>query len=341
MPTIKNIADFITRIPKAELHIHLEGSIEPEMMFYLADRNKIRLQWAAPDALRKDYNFNNLQSFLEVYYSGCNVLVTSEDFYAITKAYLERAVRDGVLRTEVFFGPQSFTEKGIVIDEIMQGILYAIKEIEKLHKISVGLLISAQRHRTEAAAVDLVKAVEPWYENIAGFGLGGAEIGNPPSKFINYFEECRKCGFKTTIHAGEEGPVNYVEEAAYLLKVDRIDHGNTAIESPKLIDHLAVNKIPLTLCPVSNLKLKSIETIKQSPLKEMLDAGLIVTVNSDDPSYFNSYIADAWICCVQELNLTIEQIITLSKNSFSAAFISENDKNYYHTMIDEFVEGYY
>lgn len=263
--------NFIRGLPKTELHMHLEGSFEPElMMLKLASRNGIQLRWKSAGDLRKAYEFSNLQSFLDLYYEGCGVLQTEQDFYDLARAYFGRARADGVIRAEVFFGPQSFTSKGVPIETIIGGLLAAMDDVTKEDDISVGLIITAQRHRTEADALQLLDQIRPWSERIVAMGMGGAEVGNPPSKFVHYFRACRKAGFRITAHAGEEGPASYVREAVELLGVDRIDHGVSCLDDPNLVRKIADLRIPLTVCPISNLRLKGVPSLKAHPLKRLM-----------------------------------------------------------------------
>ena len=341
MYTQEIINDFITGIPKAELHMHLEGSIEPEMMFKLAERNKIKLRWESPDALREAYRFTNLQSFLDLLFEGCNVLRTEQDFYDITEAYLNRVTLDGVRHAEVFIGPQSFLQNGVPINVIMNGALRALKDAEKTTGITTGFIVSAHRHRTEAAAFELLELIMPWQHQLAGLGMGGAEVGNPPSKFREYFKECRERGFNLTIHAGEEGPAQYVHEAINLLGVDRIDHGNAAIHDPELLQQLSNQQIALTMCPVSNLLLNVVTDLSEHPLRIMLQKNIPVTINSDDPSYFNAYVAENWIQSQKKLALTLEELIQLAKNSFQGSFLPLPRKAQYITEIENFCQDFF
>ncbi|MDN5289448.1 MAG: add [Mucilaginibacter sp.] len=336
MYTQEIINDFIIRIPKAELHMHLEGSIEPKMMFKLAERNKIKLRWESPEALREAYHFNNLQSFLDLLFEGCNVLRTEQDFYDVTEAYLNRVKLDGVRHAEAFIGPQSFLQNGVPIDVVMNGVIQALKDAEKTTGITTGFLISAHRHRTEAAAFELLELIMPWRDQLVGLGMGGAEVGNPPSKFQQYFKECHARGFNLTIHAGEEGPTEYVREAINLLGVDRIDHGNTAMRDPELLQQLSDKQIALTMCPVSNLLLNVITDLSEHPLRIMLQKNIPVTINSDDPSYFNAYVAENWIQSQMKLSLTFEEMIQLAKNSFQGSFLPLPRKAQYITEIENF-----
>jgi adenosine deaminase len=316
-----DIDDFIRGLPKTDLHMHLEGSIEPELMLRLAERNGIALRWNNPGEMRAAYQFKDLQSFLDLYFEGCRVLVHERDFYDVTRAYLHRATADGVVHAELFIGPQSFTERGTPIAALMNGVLAAIDDAARDSGISAGLLISAHRHRSEAEALDVLRSIQPWSERIAGIGMGGAEIGNPPSKFVNYFRAARDAGFRTTIHAGEEGPAAYVREAVELLNVDRIDHGIACAGDPDLVAELVRKAIPLTVCPLSNLRLNVVPSLEVHPLKQLLDAGVKVTVNSDDPPYFGGYVTENLIACHHALGLTLADIATLARNGFSAAFL--------------------
>ncbi len=317
-----DLATFIRGLPKTDLHMHIEGSIEPEMMFALAERNGIALNWNSPEALRSAYEFSDLKSFLDLYFEGCRVLVTERDFYDVTMAYLRRAVRDGVVRAELFLGPQSFTDRGVPIASILEGIFGAISDARRDVGISSGLMVSAHRHRSEAEAIELLDQVMPWAEQILAIGMGGAEVGNPPSKFVGFFRECRNRGFRTTIHAGEEGPASYVREALDLLQVDRIDHGNACLSDASLTREIADRRIALTVCPLSNLRLKLVPQLESHPLPSMLDANLLVTINSDDPPYFGGYVSENLIACHNALGLDREAIVGLVRNGFEAAFIT-------------------
>lgn len=332
---------FIMEIPKAELHVHLEGCIEAELMFDLAVRNGLELRWNSPEELRAAYRFTNLQAFLDLYYAGCRVLVHERDFYDVTRAYLIRARADGVVRAEVFIGPQSFTERGVDVATVMNGVLAAMEDARREHGISAGLLVSAQRHRSEAEALQLLESVMPWSDRIVGFGLGGAEVGNPPSRFASFFRTCRERGFRVTAHAGEEGPASYVREAVDLLRVDRIDHGNACMNDPALVQDLVDRAIPLTVCPLSNVKLKVVSSLESHPLRAMLDAGLRVTVNSDDPAYFGGTVAENLIRCHHSLGLSKDDVATLARNSFSAAFVSREEAARGISLVDAYCrEGF-
>ncbi|VTU40231.1 Adenine deaminase [Variovorax sp. PBS-H4] len=332
-----HLAEFIRQLPKAELHMHLEGSIEPEVMLALAERNGIKLRWETADALRRAYDFSSLQDFLNLYFEGCRVLVQQQDFYDITRAYLRKCAADQVLHAEMFIGPQSFTERGVTLQSLMDGVLGAMDDAHREDGIGSGLLISAHRHRTETEALALLDSIMPWQDRVAGIGMGGPEVGNPPSKFVSFFAECKRRGFKTSIHAGEEGPAAYVREAIELLNVDRVDHGNAALNDPSLVELLRQRQIPLTVCPLSNLRLKGVRSLELHPLRRMLEKGLFVTVNSDDPPYFGGYVNENLIEVQRCLGLSREDILTLAKNSFRAAFIDETAKSRFVASIDDYV----
>lgn len=328
---------FIRFMPKAELHMHLEGSIEAELLLELATRNGLRPRWETPEALRSAYQFRNLQAFLDLYYEGCRVLAQERDFYDITRAYLRRAHADTVVRAELFLGPQSFIERGIAIETVMNGVLSAMRDATRDDGISVGLLVSAQRHRSEADALQLLDSVMPWAEQIAGFGLGGAEVGNPASRFARYFRSCRERGFRISVHAGEEGPASYVREAIDLLQTDRIDHGVACMDDPALVHDLADRQTPLTVCPLSNLRLNVVQSLAAHPLRAMLEAGLNVTMNSDDPAYFGGYVNDNFIQCRDALALSDHQIVALARNSLTACFLPSAEIAQHVAQLDAYI----
>jgi adenosine deaminase len=330
---------FIRGLPKTDLHMHLEGSLEPELMFELATRNDVALQWKSADEVRSAYEFANLQAFLDLYYAGCRVLQTERDFYDLTHAYVERAIRDGVIRAEVFMGPQSFTSIGVPIAPVLDGVLAALDEANRGQAISVGLIVTAQRHRTEADAFGLLEEITPWRDRILGIGMGGAEVGNPPSKFTRFFHACQQAGFHTTIHAGEEGPAAYIREAIEVLGVQRIDHGVACLQDPELVRTLAESRMPLTVCPLSNVKLKVVPDIESHPLRRLMGSGLQVTINSDDPAYFGGYAVENLVACERGLGLSREEIVELVRNGFTAAFLSEADRAAALARLDAYVAG--
>ncbi|SIR56729.1 adenosine deaminase [Pseudacidovorax sp. RU35E] len=330
-------AQFIAGLPKAELHMHIEGSIEPALMLALARRNGVAIRWQTEAELRDAYRFTRLQDFLDLYYDGCRVLLQVADFHEVTRDYLRRAHADGVRHAEMFLGPQGHTTRGVPLAVVMQGVLSAMEAAEAEDGITSGLILVAQRHRSEEEAMALLAEAEPWYGRVLGFGLGGAELGHPPSKFERFFARCRERGFKVTAHAGEEGPAAYVREAVELLQVDRLDHGNACLEDPALVQELARRRIPLTVCPLSNLKLQVVTDMAAHPLKKLMDAGLCVTVNSDDPSYFGGYVNDNYLACQQALGLTQAELAQLARQSFEAAFMPEAQRAQALAAIDAWV----
>lgn len=330
---------FIRGLPKAELHMHLEGCIEPETMFTLAERNGVELPWPSPQALARRYDFDNLQGFLDLYFQGCRVLRTGLDFFDVTTDYLKRAHRDGVIHAEIFLGPQSFTEQGTPLEDIVSSIEAAYANAGLGFGITGGLIVSTHRHRSEADAFALLDSLMPFQGRILGIGMGGAELPHPPSKFMRYFEECRRRGFRTCIHAGEEGPADYVRQAFEDLRVDRIDHGIACMDDPDLVARLAAARVPLTVCPVSNVKLKVTERLEDHPLRRMLAAGLNVSVHSDDPPYFGAYAADVLIQSQQALGLTHDEVVTLARNSLESAFVSAEQIGGYVARLERYVKG--
>ena len=314
------------RLPKAELHLHIEGTLEPEMAFRLAERNRVRLPYPNVEVLRAAYAFNNLQEFLNVYYSGMSVLRTEMDFYDLTWAYLQRAHRDNVVHAEIFFDPQAHLERGIPLEVQLGGIRHALEKGQAQLGISAKLILSFLRHLSEDNAFKTLEMATPFLNQVDGFGLDSSELGNPPEKFARVFAECRKRGFRTTVHAGEEGPPAYVYQALDLLHVDRIDHGNQSLEDATLVQRLADEGTPLTVCPLSNLKLCVVKSMDQHPILTMLDKGLRATVNSDDPAYFGGYINDNYRALIEHLPVTRNHLYQLIRNAFEAAWISDEEK---------------
>lgn len=328
--------EYIASIPKAELHLHIEGTLEPELMFKLAQRNGIKLAYNSVDEIRQAYNFGNLQDFLDIYYAGASVLQKEEDFYDLTWAYLEKARSQNVLHAEIMFDPQTHTERGIPFSTVIEGIHAAMTDAEKKLGISSVLILSYLRHLSEEEAFETLHSALPYKDWITAVGLDSSEVGNPPSKFKNVFKESKEAGFKLTAHAGEEGPPEYVWEALDLLNVERIDHGNRSLEDEKLTSRIAGEQIPLTVCPLSNLQLKVVKDLKEHPLKTMISKGLFVTVNSDDPAYFGGYVNDNFLQISDALNLTKEDIFLLAQNSFKASFLDEDRKNELLKKTEEF-----
>jgi adenosine deaminase len=321
-----NLAQLIRRIPKAELHLHIEGTLEPELMMKLARRNRIALPYANIDEIRAAYEFSNLQSFLDIYYAGARVLQTEQDFHDLTFAYLERAARDNVRHVEIFFDPQTHTERNISISTVIDGICSALEDGEADLGISFRLIMCFLRHLSAEDAMATLEAALPFADRIAAVGLDSSEVGHPPSKFTAVFDRARSEGFLTVAHAGEEGPPAYIVEALDLLKVRRIDHGVRCLEDPKLVARLAKEQIPLTVCPLSNVKLRVFDKLEQHNLKRLLDAGLCVTVNSDDPAYFGGYIGENFRRCHDALHLDANDLHVLARNAFTASFLSDADK---------------
>lgn len=313
---------FIAGLPKAELHMHIEGSIEPGLFIELARRNGVAIPWKTEEELRAAYRFKDLQAFLDLYYDGCRVLVHKQDFHDVTRAYLARAHADRVLHAELFLGPQGHTSRGVALATVLDGVLAAMDAAEREDGITSGLILVAQRHRSEAEALELLDAAMPWRDRLLGFGLGGAEVGHPPAKFAEFFRRCRERGFHVVAHAGEEGPAAYVRESVDVLQVERIDHGNASIDDPDLLRLLADRQIPLTMCPLSNLKLNVVTSIEAHPLRELMSHGLRVTVNSDDPSYFGGYVNDNYLACQAAFGLTRGELVALARNSVLASFMS-------------------
>ena len=332
-----SIHNFIEGIPKAELHLHIEGTFEPDLMFEIARRNNISINYKSVDELKKAYNFNNLQEFLDIYYAGASVLIYEQDFYDLTWAYLTKVHEQNLVHTEIFFDPQTHTDRGISFDTVIQGIHSALEDAKEKLGISSQLIMCFLRHLDEVAAFDTLEQALPYKEWIAGVGLDSSEMGHPPSKFENVFSKALDEGFITVAHAGEEGPAAYVWEAINLLKISRIDHGNRSLEDDQLIKHIAEKQIPLTVCPLSNLALKVVEDLKDHPLLQLMEAGLMVTINSDDPAYFGGYMNENYIQIAAALNLSKKQIAELAKNSFKASFLSDVEKE---KLINQ-VEDYY
>lgn len=328
---------FIAAVPKAELHLHIEGSLEPEMMFALARRNGVQLPYDSVEEVSAAYQFNNLQEFLDLYYLGMQALVEEQDFYELTTAYLERVHQDNVRHVEIFFDPQGHTERGIPFDRVISGILRALGDGQQRFGISSRLIMCFLRHLTEDAAFATLAEAEPWLERIDGVGLDSSEVGHPPEKFARVFAKCRDLGLKLVAHAGEEGPPEYVWQALDTLHIDRIDHGNRALEDELLVNRIVTDGYTLTGCPLSNLKLCVIDEIGKSPVKMMLDRGIKVTVNSDDPSYFGGYINDNYNAVANALDLTIEEIVTLAANSFEGSFLGADDIAERKAEIDRFL----
>lgn len=329
-------AAFIAGLPKAELHLHIEGSLEPELMFELAQRNNVAIPFASVDEVRAAYAFSNLQDFLDIYYQGMSVLRTEEDFYDLTAAYLARAHADAVRHVEIFFDPQGHTERGIAFATVIAGITRALDDARARYGMTSKLIMCFLRHLSEADAEKTLDEALSYLDRIDGVGLDSSEVGHPPAKFERVFARARALGLKLVAHAGEEGPPAYVHEALDLLKVDRIDHGNRSLEDPALVARLAAEGMTLTVCPLSNLKLCVVSDIAAHPLRTMLAAGLHATVNSDDPSYFGGYVNANYHAVADALDLSKDELLTLARNSFAGSFLGDADKAKHLAAIDAY-----
>ena len=318
-----DLAAFVGVLPKAELHVHIEGTLEPELAFAIAERNGSTLPYASVDELRAAYRFANLQEFLDVYYACAGVLFESRDFYDLTWAYLLRARADNVRHAEIFFDPQTHTARGVAFETVVDGICQALDDARDKLGLTSRLILCFLRHLDEAGAFETLEAAMPRRDRIIGVGLDSGERGNPPSKFARVFRRAREAGFVAVAHAGEEGPAEYVREALDVLEVVRIDHGNRALDDPALVDELVRRRIPLTVCPLSNLKLCVVDDMTSHPLKRMLDLGLFVTVNSDDPAYFGGYVNDNYVAVAEALGLGKDDLARLARNSIEAALLDD------------------
>ena len=329
-------------IPKAELHIHIEGSLEPELIFELARRNDVRLPYPSVEALRGAYAFTNLQSFLDIYYAGASVLLHEQDFYDMGRAYLARAALDHVVHTEIFFDPQTHTARGVPIETVINGLHRACEDARTTHGISASLILCFLRHLSEEEAFATLEQALPLQDKFIGVGLDSSEVGHPPEKFARVFARCRELGLRLVAHAGEEGRPAYIWSALDVLKVERIDHGVQALQDEALARRLAQERIPLTVCPLSNQKLRVFPDLKDHNLRQLLDAGLCATVNSDDSAYFGGYINDNFTQVFAATGLTARHAYQLASNSFEASFASEADKHHWQHQLkeafDRFVE---
>src|SRR4051812_2267944 len=320
------LAQFVRGLPKAELHLHIEGSLEPQLMFGLARKHGIKLKYASVDEVRRAYQFTDLQSFLDIYYEGASVLCEAEDFHALTAAYLKKAHADGVVHAEVFCDPQTHTARGVPMQAVLEGIAAALEEGETTLGVSSRLIVCFLRHLPEEDAIAMLRQALRYRSLFHGVGLDSSEKGHPPSKFKRAFELARAESLMPFAHAGEEGPPEYIEEALDLLKVVRIDHGIRCEEKPALVERLRAHGVPLTVCPLSNVKLKVFQRLEQHNLKRLLDAGLCVTVNYDDPAYFGGYVLDNYLACAAALRLTRAELARLCANSISASLLPSSRK---------------
>jgi len=326
--------ELIKKLPKAELHLHIEGSLEPELMFRLAKKNSVEIPYDSVEDVRAAYNFNNLQSFLDIYYSGANVLLTKDDFYDLTWEYILRCVEDNVIHTEIFFDPQTHTERGVPFEAVITGIKEALADAKAKYGITSCIIMCFLRHLSQEEAFETLEQALGYKEDIIGVGLDSSELGNPPSKFKEVFQKAKEEGFKLVAHAGEEADFSYIYEALDLLNINRIDHGVQSIKSPELMQRLKDEQMPLTVCPNSNIELKVFEAYKEHNIKELLDYGLNISVNSDDPAYFKGYVNQNFINLYENLPITEDDVITLVKNSFKSAFINDELKEAYLARVD-------
>ncbi len=331
-----DIEELIRQIPKAELHLHIEGTLEPELMFSLARRNGVPLRFTSVEALREAYNFHNLQSFLDIYYEGAAVLLHEEDFYDLARAYLDRVAMENVRHVEIFFDPQTHTDRGVPFEKVIKGLHRALKDAEYWWGMSSRLILCFLRHLSEEAAMKTLEQALPYKQWITAVGLDSSEVGHPPAKFKTVFDRARNEGLLTVAHAGEEGPPQYIWEALDLLKVRRIDHGVRCIEDSALVERLVREQVPLTVCPLSNVKLRVFNALEQHNLKTLLHRGLRVTINSDDPAYFGGYLTTNFLATQRALNLSAAEVLQLAKNSFEASFLPPGEKQKHLAALAEF-----
>jgi adenosine deaminase len=330
---------FVAKLPKAELHVHIEGTLEPELMFALAARNKVALPFRSVDDARRAYRFDNLQGFLDLYYQGMSVLRAEEDFYDLTIAYLQKADAQGVVHAEIFFDPQAHIARGVPFAVVVNGIKRALSDTYARLGLSTRLIACFLRHLDEADALDVFKQVLRYADWIVGVGLDSSEVGHPPTKFKRVFDRARAEGFRLVAHAGEEGPADYVREALDVLRVDRIDHGNRSLDDANLVSRLARDRIPLTVCPLSNVKLGVVKDITRHPIAAMIEKGLVVTINSDDPAYFGGYINENFLAIRNGLNLSREIAADLARNSILSSFLSDAGKNRLLNRLQAYVQA--
>ena len=329
--------DFIADLPKAELHLHIEGSLEPELMFALAERNAVAIPYASVEEVRAAYQFSRLQDFLDIYYAGAAVLQTAQDFHDLAAAYFDRAAADGVVHAEIMFDPQTHTARGVAFDTVITGLLSAMAEAEAKHGMTTKLIMSFLRHLDEADAFETLELARPWLDRIAAVGLDSSELGHPPEKFARVFAAARALGLKAVAHAGEEGPPDYVYQALDLLEIDRLDHGNRSLEDPVLVARLARSAMTLTVCPLSNLKLCVVGDMAAHPIDRMLREGLRATINSDDPAYFGGYVADNYRAIEAARGLTRADLVTLARNSVLGSFLPDKAIAAHLAALDAYV----
>jgi adenosine deaminase len=333
--------DLLRRLPKAELHLHIEGTLEPELAFLLAERNGVALPYGSVEELRAAYDFQDLQSFLDVYYAAAAGLRTEQDFRDLTLAYLDRAAADGVRRAELFFDPQTHTERGVAMGTIVDGLTAGLEDGRAEHGISGGLILCFLRHLPPDEAMATYQEALPFRDHLLGVGLDSGEVGNPPSRFAEVFDRARGDGLHVVAHAGEEGPPSYVWEALDLLRAERIDHGVRSLEDPDLVSRLATDRVPLTVCPLSNVALRVVDRLEDHRLGDLLSAGIRVTINSDDPAYFGGYVGDNYVRTQQALGLTWEQMVTIARTSLEASFVDEDERARLLHELDTFVDDHH
>ncbi|HEX8527723.1 adenosine deaminase [Allosphingosinicella sp.] len=332
-----DLDSFIAGLPKAELHMHIEGSLEPEQMFELARRNKVSIPFASVEEIRAAYSFSRLQDFLDIYYQGADVLRTEEDFRDLALAYFDRAAADKVVHSEIFFDPQTHTARGIPFGTVADGLLAGMTEAEAKHGLTSKLILCLLRHLDEEDAFATLRQAEPWLDRIEAVGLDSSELGHPPEKFARVFAAAGERGLKRVAHAGEEGPPDYVRQALDILRIDRLDHGNRSLEDPALVERLAHEKMTLTVCPLSNLKLCVVASMDEHPIDRMLAEGLRVTINSDDPAYFGGYVNDNYRAAAHARNLGRAELATLARNSFLGSFLGEPEIADHLHKVDAYV----
>eukprot|EP00980_Cylindrotheca_fusiformis_P021747 scaffold8569_cov139-Cylindrotheca_fusiformis.AAC.17 len=340
----RDMESFIDSIPKVELHLHIEGTLEPELVFELARRNKINLPHASEEELRNAYQFENLEDFLSLYYQACDVLVTQQDFYDMTMAYVKRAHQDNLVHAEIFVDPQSHTSRGVAFETVLDGMISALQDAQRDLGVTHCIIVSVLRHLdADSGMIMLDETLQYMKKNpdapILGLGLDSGELGNPPSKFVDVFEKARSSGLKIVAHAGEEGPPSYIHEALDLLQVDRIDHGVRCLEDPELVERLVKTKMPLTVCPNSNIKLCVFETMEDHNLKELLEKNLCASIHSDDPAYFGGYIGDNYKRVVKSLGMSKDEVIVLARNAIEACFLPSADKEALHKKLENAIQS--
>jgi adenosine deaminase len=328
------VEELLTDLPKAELHVHIEGTLEPELMFAIARRNRVDVPFADEAAVRRAYVFEDLQSFLDIYYAACSVLLTERDFYDLTWAYLLRAGAQGVRHAEIFFDPQAHRDRGVAFETFLGGITRALGDGERDLDVTSRLIMCFLRDLSEDSAMATLEAALPFRDSFIGVGLDSAEVGNPPEKFRRVFDRARAEGFLPVAHAGEEGPAEYIWQALDVLHVRRIDHGEKCKDDDRLVERLVAEQIPLTICPLSNVRLRVVPDLRHHSFGQLLERGLLVTINSDDPAYFGGYVADNYIATAEALGLSADQMIQVARNSFVGSFLPDTEKQRHLAAID-------